>query len=107
MNGATDLGENAHKVVMTEGEWIEVPSEVAVCPYCESALTVCVEGASFDRRASCWVADDIASDCASEPDMDSPEWDEWIEHHTYMPYVYMLPVHETILRWINSNYIIA
>ena len=81
---------------------IEIPSEVAVCPICKSKLY-----ASFDdwiEENGQWAAASLNLDCETEPDIDSPEWWDWLSGHYSMPYVDWLPVHVIVTKWINENY---
>lgn len=84
-------------------ELICIRETVAKCPYCGKSLYV--QADSWKQRADgTWAADHISIDCDGEPEIDSPEWDEWDRGHWYMPYVYLLPVHEKVLAWLNERY---
>lgn len=81
-----------------------IPREVAICPYCEAEIF-----ASFDRWEmiddGSWVGRGVHFDCASEPEnTDSAKWRVYVNEHTYMPYVYRLPVAIKIERWVAENY---
>ena len=43
-------------------------------------------------------------ECETEPDIDDPEFDEWMRWHYDMPYVYWLPLETQMTRWINRRY---
>jgi len=93
-------------------EIINVPPEIAVCPYCGGKLTVQLDTwVQLDDGA--WGVGETAHvECESEPDIpedddDMNAWDEsdeWDESHSAMPYVYLLPVEIKVAKWINANY---
>lgn len=82
---------------------IEIPASVALCPYCNGILQ-----ASF----LAWEEDDDGDvkviemdlDCKTEPPLESGDWEDWTRWHSQMPYVYMLPVHDRVLKWINKRF---
>ncbi|ACC81167.1 hypothetical protein [Nostoc punctiforme] len=80
----------------------EIPEEIAKCPYCETKLHVQVHG--WTEEDDGWVADSIEMVCESEPDIDDDAWDDFNESHSEMPYVYLLPVQNTVQEWINNNF---
>jgi hypothetical protein len=80
-----------------------VPSEVAVCPYCDAPLEV--SAYSWTEEGGRWLPDGFMSFCMSEPDVDLDEWDDWWDVHRVMPYVYQLPVDEKIREWMRREVI--
>ena len=91
------------------GDIIRIPREVAVCPYCGGELIARPEAWS-ENDDGIWEAQESGLDCVTEPELDPAnestveEWDDWIARHTYMPYVYWLPVDMKVTKWINANY---
>lgn len=84
---------------------LEVPETVGKCPYCDTKLTVQFTAWTQDATDETWYADSgLEVDCETEPDIESDEFDEWLRQHTYMPYVFMLPVHKAIKAWLYENY---
>lgn len=74
------------------------------CPYCGSGLFAWSEGWT-KRDDHTWEADGtLMVDCDSAPDLDSPAFDEWVSTHSYMPYVYMLPIAIRITAWVNKRF---
>jgi len=75
-----------------------------LCPYCNGDLTYRVNG--WERQEDgTWKADSFDTvECSSEPNMDSKEWEDWMNQHSDMPYVYQLPVDERVKKWINERY---
>jgi hypothetical protein len=82
---------------------IEIPEDVAVCPYCKAKLSAHCEG-WVETADGTTKADHLSVDCANEPDIDNEEWDEWLEHHCQEPYIHQLPVDEKVKSWINERY---
>lgn len=82
---------------------LPVPPEVGKCPYCGGKVFV-----QFDQWSEnddlTWSASDLAVTCETEPDIDSDEFEEWLESHSEMPYVYMLPLEMRLMKWINERY---
>jgi len=87
------------------GNTIEIPAEVAVCPYCGKQL-VSQPDSWTQRDDGTWACDNSAIECVGEPDLepDTDAWDEWFAQHNVMPYVHWLPVDVKVTRWINQNY---
>jgi hypothetical protein len=83
---------------------INIPPEVAICPYCDTKLTAQFTGWTEADDGSGWMADEVDWDCESEPDFDSEEYDDWLDQHTEMPYVYRLPICQKIEKWVNERY---
>ena len=82
---------------------IVVPKKVAVCPYCQTQITISPDGWVQNDDGS-WWCDSFTSWCETEPDIDSDEWDDWWETHNEMPYVYQLPVDEKIKSWMYKRF---
>lgn len=82
---------------------MDVPERVAVCPYCGGRLSLCCTGWTQLKNGA-WMADLIDLGCVTEPDIDDELWDDWTAEHCDMPYVYMLPVEERVMRWLQRNY---
>jgi hypothetical protein len=84
---------------------IEIPEDVAVCPYCGAKLSVSPECWEQNEDGS-WSLSNGHADCAAEPDIAGEEekWEEWFTVHSQMPYVYQLPVDEKCTAWINERY---
>jgi len=94
---------------------IRVPREVAVCPYCTEPTPLVARMVGWEeanRRRGLWRVSEIELECTSEPELfdDEPrmavrdEWEEWMNIHSYMPYLYWLPVDLRVLSWINELY---
>lgn len=79
-------------------ETLTVPSDIAVCPYCQAALS-----AHFDsweqQDDGTWATDNAMLSCVRESDSIAE-----LQRHCVMPYVYWLPVSEKVLAWVNANY---
>lgn len=74
-----------------------------LCPYCKGDLTYRCNGWEQDDNGL-WMADSFDVDCSTEPDMESEEWEDWMQQHSEMPYVYQLPVDERVKDFINKKY---
>lgn len=62
---------------------IDVPADVAVCPYCGAALFVqCEEWSQQDDGS--WAADNVHADCTGEPDIDTTQWEEWQDLYEWL-----------------------
>lgn len=80
----------------------KINPDVVKCPYCEGSLRVSVSAWTLEEDG--WVAETVDVECQSEPELGSDEWDDWLEEHSEMPYVYWLPVVSKIERLINLKY---
>lgn len=81
-----------------------VPPEVAVCPYCGLRLVATCEHWSQQADGS-WIAGGLEVDCVGEPEnLHSDDYNDWLSRHTYMPYIYWLPVNEKVTRWVNRHF---
>lgn len=75
-----------------------------LCPYCGGNLTYVCNGWEQDDKGR-WMADSFDVDCSNEPDnMESDEWEEWLNIHSDMPYVRQLPVDTRVKEFINNKY---
>lgn len=82
---------------------IQIPRCIAVCPYCDDTLLIESIDSITETISGLAEADSIFITCLSEPDVaDKDEFDDWIKYHSDMPYVYMLPIEKTILKWLNA-----
>ena len=82
---------------------IPVPRKVAVCPYCDDDPELIIEGIdawSIDDNGKI-TPEEIVISCVNEPDIDD---EDYVESHTYMPYVYWLPVHQLVKRWLVAAF---
>jgi len=89
---------------------IEIPPEVAVCPYCQTRLSITVEEWTREDDGT-WIATSIDMVCQTEPPLDVRDgvlvdegFDAWLATHSEAPYVVMLPVEHRILAWLTTNY---
>lgn len=73
------------------------------CRYCGGDVTAWCEGWEQDDAGN-WKADTVATQCSTEPDIDSEEWEDWFASHSDLPYVYILPMHQQIIKHINERY---
>lgn len=91
-------------IIKTDTE-IKIPIDVAVCVDCKTQLTIYPDGWVQEDDGS-WSCDSFTSSCATEPDIDDPDYWEWDESHQSfdMPYIYWLPITERIERWLKKNY---
>ena len=86
---------------------LDVPPEVATCPYCGARMTVSFS-AWIEEDDMLFAASEIVADCVEQPEIGPgtplDEWHEWEKAHSDMPYVYWLPISMKILAWVNSHY---
>lgn len=89
----------------------KIHASIAVCPYCGGALTVqSEEWVQLDDGTFALEEGLAHADCMNEPDIDEntdvgrKAWRAWNSQHSYMPYVYQLPVDIKCTQWINENY---
>lgn len=106
-------GEVVSETTLIEPQTVlDVPAEVAKCPYCGAELI-----ASFScwtqQDDGSWIASGVDVECKTEPAIvfgtpkakaSQRDWDEWMAQHTYMPYVYWLPVTNRVETWVNAQY---
>jgi hypothetical protein len=94
------------KIVETD-TLIHIPGVIAKCPYCGDFLTSQSQAWAKNRKGN-WIATEIEMECVSAPGDeefdDYLKWEAWCAQHTYMPYVYWVPVEKIVLRWLNENY---
>jgi len=76
----------------------------ALCPYCKGDLTYVCNGWEEDDNGM-WMADTFDVDCSNEPqDVETDEWEEWLNIHSDMPYERQLPVDMQVKEFINKRY---
>lgn len=87
------------------GDTVKVPSNVAVCPYCDGLLRATAESCV---EVDGWlVADHLHVECEAEPPPWHRDWPAFDRKHSRQPYIYQLPVDQTVLGWFNENYRIS
>ncbi len=98
-------GEIRRKILIGTGSRIQIPKQLAVCPYCGARVTAFFEGWSQNEDGA-WSADIMHLDCEGEPaELESDAWEGWLQQHSDMPYVYMLPVEERVRAWVNRHFV--
>ncbi len=76
----------------------------AECPICGNPLLLNAgEGCEQDANGE-WIATEIELLCTSEPEFNSPDWDDWYRWHYSMPYVDWLPLEQRVLRAVRKKY---
>ncbi len=83
---------------------INVPETVAKCPYCDAPLYICEIDEYSEGEDGALVPEHFSLDCTEEPDMADPGWEEFINWHIQMPYVYWLPLEEPVKQWLIKTY---
>lgn len=82
---------------------LRIPRRIASCPICEAPIEV-----EFDeyqkREDGTWECTRAKPNCTTEPDIDSPEWDDWMNGHWSTPYVDWLPLEISLTKWVNQRY---
>ena len=102
--GDADAVRQASMVTLNTDALLNIPPEIAVCPYCGTKLTAQFDGWNQEADGS-WTVDSMSLDCESEPDdIESEEWEYFDSTHYEMPYVYLLPVYERVKAWVNAHY---
>jgi len=81
---------------------VDVPAEIAVCPYCKAALTAQCNTKTL--MIGMWLPSSVIVNCTAAPEIASAEWRDWFKAHARMPYVYQLPVDLRILHWMQQNF---
>jgi hypothetical protein len=90
------------KTLVEADHVFEIPENIAKCPYCEAKLYA--RAIAWTEENDGWTAEQLEVDCDNEPDIESDKWDEWMHNHSYMPYVFHLPVNNKIEDYIKSNF---
>jgi len=83
---------------------LEIPEHVAVCPKCDGKLFAHFEAWEATGNSSRWRCQEAKLECESEPDIDDPDFMDWLNWHYDMPYVYWLPLETRLTRWVNRRY---
>jgi hypothetical protein len=82
----------------------DVPEYVATCPICGAKLWANFEEWEATGRSNRWRCTMAKLNCETEPDIDDPDFDDWMNGHYQMPYVDWMPLEIEIARWINRRY---
>jgi hypothetical protein len=103
-NRWAEKGQTMSFEILDPDKTIDIPAEVAVCPYCKTKITISPDG--WVEEEDGFVCDSFTSWCETEPEIDasSDEWDKFLYSHGIMPYVYQLPVDQKIEAWLKSRY---
>lgn len=85
---------------------LKVPAVIAMCPICSDVLFIegideWVEDGDQMRLDPEWQ--DVNVNCATEPDIDSEELEDWMSGHWSMPYVDWMPVSKRVTKWLSEE----
>jgi len=85
-------------------ETIDIPADIAVCPYCKTKMTISPDG--WTEEEDGFICDSFTSWCETEPEIDASQeqWDAFLHVHGAMPYVYQLPVDLKIEAWLKDHF---
>jgi hypothetical protein len=86
---------------------IQIPESVAVCPDCQTKLTISPDGWTEAEDGSGMICDSFTSWCETEPDAEQDaEFDAFMDAHPsfVMPYLDRLPIDIKIEAWLKVNY---
>lgn len=90
------------------GESIKVPARVAVCPSCETLLTIYPDGWSHmeDGTIKC---DSFTLSCETSTDLDEPAdtiaaFESLHFNQFNQPYIYLMPTTDRIEKWLLNTY---
>lgn len=92
--------------ILDRYELIEVPSSVAVCPICGLEVVIDDVDEYEQDDDGLWRVSEsgLSVNCVTEPDIDSFEWNDWLNGHWSMPYVDWLPITVKVWQWLDSHY---
>ena len=84
---------------------LKVPAVIAECPICSDVLFIDGVDEWYDEGGQMRLDPEmgVSLDCATEPDIDDPEWHDWHNGHWSMPYVDWLPVQQRVTRWLAAE----
>lgn len=83
----------------------KAPIKIKVkCPICGAGLLLDAGEDCEQEENGDWIASSIRIDCESEPDIDSPEWNEWFNWHYSQPYTDWLPLELKILKQVQRKF---
>lgn len=81
----------------------DIPKQFRRCPYCDGHISIHFEAWTKNNDGT-WSAERAKADCETEPSMKDRRSDNWLKRHTYMPYVYWLPLEQALTDWANNHY---
>ena len=79
----------------------QIPEVVGQCPICGAPIVIEGIGECELGDDGRWQPSEVSITCSTGPDVDAPEWQEWLDHHFSMPYVDWLPLTGRVLRWLQ------
>jgi len=79
------------------------------CPICKADIEITEIDSWIETGfPGIFKADHVSIDCVMSPNIDSPDWEDWIGWHWSTPYVdwYVdwLPVSHLVERWVNRHW---
>lgn len=83
---------------------LDIPADIAVCPICKALLRVEEIDEMEEIRPGEWQPASVKSGCTTQPEIDSPDWEDWFNGHYQMPYADWLPLEKPITEWVNRTY---
>ena len=82
-----------------------VPESVAVCPICEAPIVIeeVQDWEELNGKIVMVPETTVTLTCTTEPDIDGPDWNDWMSEHFSMPYVDWLPLSVKVRDWLAYN----
>jgi hypothetical protein len=82
-----------------------LPPALSKCPYCGLKLYIEEITGWCRNEDGHWGVDELSLRCEAEDDIDQMVGDEGDCSHSYMPYVYWLPITLRVIDWLNENFL--
>ena len=96
---AQAVGRTQHRIV---GPYHLFSFEDEPCPYCGDRVVA--TATAFHKAPDGWKCDEVDANCESEPDIDSPEWEDWFDGHSRDVYEILEPHSRRLVNRINREY---
>ncbi len=83
---------------------LSVPARVAHCPICASVIVIDEVQDWIESPSGHMILGEHATvsvDCVSVPDIDDPDFDDFMRSHWSNPYTDWLPVQQIVAPWLR------
>jgi hypothetical protein len=85
---------------------LKAPAVIAVCPICGDCIYIDGVDEWYEEDGQMRIDPQmggVSLDCGSAPDIDSDDFDEWMNGHWSTPYIDWLPIQQKVTRWFAQE----
>ena len=82
-----------------------VPEDVAMCPICDAPLVIedIQDWSDLNGKVVIEPETTVNVNCTTGPDIDSADFNNWMNEHWSTPYIDWMPIQAKVREWLSYN----